>query len=104
VTLPADLSEPLEIKMSLFNRITETYLGKDRTMKEQKVYKYVVTEAVKVKDDNGQIESIDKNVLGEGTITAYDDANAKLQATIKHATVIDKANKKEVKVDVNPFC
>lgn len=73
-------------------------------MKEQKVYKYVVTEDVKVKDDNGQIESIDKNVIGEGTLTAYDDANAKLQATIKHATDIKKANQKEVKVSVSPFC
>jgi hypothetical protein len=73
-------------------------------MKEQKVYNYVVTEDVKVKDDNGQIESVDKNIIGQGTTTAYDKDNARLQATVKHATAIKKANVKEVKVDVNPFC
>lgn len=70
-------------------------------MKEQEVYNYVVTESVKNKDDNGQIESVDKNILGTGQVTAYDDASAKVQAQNK--TDLKAANIKEVKVDVSRF-
>ena len=48
-------------------------------MKTQTVFSYVVTESVKVKDDNGNIESIKKKILAHGVLPAYDESNARIK-------------------------
>ena len=72
-------------------------------MKTQQVFDYVVTESEKVKDDNGQIESIKKTILVKGSLPAFDEANAKIKAMAKvNIDVITDID--EVEVSVKPFC
>ncbi len=78
----------------------------DSNMKTQEIYNVVVTENEKVKDDNGQIESIKKNVIyAKNAISAYTPENALIKAVV--AAV--KANEgtfdvDELEVKVRPFC
>jgi len=71
-------------------------------MKTQEVFSYVVTESVKAKDDNGNIESVKKKILGSGTLAAFDEANAKVKAS--HAVGLSEVDLDEVEVLVRPFC
>ena len=83
------------------SEIENLYSG-DSNMKTQEIYKYAVTENVKIKDDNGQIESIKKNLLSSGTLAAYDEANAKIKAL--QGVKLDGIDLDEVEVLVRPFC
>jgi len=49
-------------------------------MKTQDTYDYIISEAIKVKDENGNIESIKKSVIGRGSVEAFDEANARIKA------------------------
>ena len=70
-------------------------------MKTQEIFSYVVTENINVKDaTTGQIEKVDKNILGSGTIAAYDEANARLKAIVG----LTPTNIDEMEVLVRPFC
>lgn len=72
-------------------------------MKTQSIFKYVVTENVNIKDAaTGQIEKIEKKILSAGTLAAYDEANAKVQAQAK--VDLKDADAAEVEVVVHPFC
>ena len=73
-------------------------------MKEQSLYNWAVTERIKTKDENGNIESVKLKPLGSGTaLPAFDIENAKLKAMalvkVPEGTDID-----EVKVVVVNFC
>lgn len=72
-------------------------------MKTQSIFNYVVTENVNVKDAaTGQIEKVEKKILGQGTIAAYTPENAKVQAQQKAKTT--GADMAEVEVLIAPFC
>ena len=59
----------------------ETNLIKESVMKEQQLFNYAVTETIKVKDDNGNVESSKLKVHGSGmALPAFDSENAKLKA------------------------
>ncbi len=49
-------------------------------MKEQTLFSYAVTETIKSKDDNGQIDSKKLKILGTGILAAFDHENAKIKA------------------------
>ncbi len=74
------------------------------TMKTQEIYCYVVTIDKKEKDDNGQIDSIRKSILDDGTVAAYDKENAKLKIMADLGPLDEKADIDEVEVLVRPFC
>lgn len=72
-------------------------------MKEQSLYNWAVVETIKIKDDNGNIESTKLKVHGEGiAMPAFDAENARIKAMsmvkLPEGTDID-----EVKAVVNPF-
>jgi len=61
----------------------ETLITGESTMKTQGIFSVVVTENEKIKDDNGQIESIKKRVIfSKSDLPAYDEANAHVKATL----------------------
>lgn len=76
-------------------------------MRTQEIYTGVVTENEKIKDDNGQIESIKKRVIYSTFDTpAFDEANAKVKILAAASKVKgEKAIKDldEVEVKVRPF-
>ncbi len=81
----------------------------DSTMKTQEIFGVVVTENEKIKDDNGQIESIKKRVIySKSDLPAYDEANAKIQATLAAGKVTGVKGIKDVaELEVEatrPFC
>jgi hypothetical protein len=71
-------------------------------MKAQETYDYIISEAIKTKDDNGNIENIKKSVIGRGSVEAFDEANAKIKAQfatdLKEVKDID-----EVKIEIRTF-
>lgn len=88
-------------------RVNNTILEKDKKMKTQEIYTGVVTENVKVKDENGQIESIKKRVIYSAIdIPAFDEKNANSKALAAAIKVQGKNAIKdldEVEVKVRPF-
>jgi hypothetical protein len=71
--------------------------------KTQSLYNWAVVEDIKVKDDNGQVESTKLKVHKKGTaMNAFDEANVKIKAmaltTLPEGTDVD-----EVRVEVRPF-
>ncbi len=77
-------------------------------MKEQELFTVAVTESEKVKDDNGNIDSIKKRVIfKDSALPAYGLENAKAKALAAAMKVKgEKAIKDidEVEVLVRPFC
>ena len=74
------------------------------TMKTQEIYSYVVTMNVNVKDaKTGQIEKVSKDILDDGTVAAYDEANAKLKVMADLGSLDEKVDIDEVEVLVRPF-
>lgn len=72
-------------------------------MKKQDLYNWAVVEDVKVKDDNGQVESTKLIRHKAGTaMPAFDEANVRIKAmaltTLPEGTDVD-----EVRVEVRPF-
>ena len=86
---------------------TNTILTGDSNMKTQEIYAGIVTENEKIKDDNGQIESIKKRVIySTSELPAYDEANARVKIMAAASNVKgDNAIKDidEVEVKVRPF-
>lgn len=80
---------------------------KDKNMRTQEIYTGIVTENEKIKDDNGQIESIKKRVIYSTFDTpAFDEANAKVKIMAAASKVQGKNAIKdldEVEVKVRPF-
>ncbi len=78
------------------------------SMKTQETFSVVVTENVKAKDDNGQIESVKKTVIfTESALPAYSVESAKIKAVIAASKVKGiKAivDVDEVEVACRPFC
>jgi len=73
-------------------------------VKTQSIFQYAVTENINVKDaKSGQIEKIEKKILGSGIIAAYDEKNAGVQAQ-KLAKIPATVDMSEVEVVVRPFC
>lgn len=71
--------------------------------KTQSLYNYAVTETIKVKDDNGQIESTKIKVHGQGTaMPAFSTENAKIKA-MAAVTLPEGHDIDEVKVEVVNF-
>lgn len=70
-------------------------------MKTQQPYNYIVTEDVFVTGATGLVEKTIQKILGRGTVTAYDDANARIQATL--AVDMKDVDVTEVQVLVRPF-
>jgi hypothetical protein len=96
---------------NMLNRLADTLFKVEETNlkeslmsnKTQELFNWAVIEFVKVKDDNGQVESTKKKVHGSGTaLPAFDVENAKLKAmalvTLPEDTDID-----EVKVEISNF-
>jgi len=52
-------------------------------MKTQRAFDYLVTEDVPVTGATGLIEKTIQKVLSKGTVTAYTEENAKIQAILK---------------------
>lgn len=83
---------------------------KDKIMstRTQEIYTGIVTESEKIKDDNGQIESIKKRVIYSTTeLPAYDEDNAKIKiilaaSKVKGEKAIKDVDEVEVKVS-RPF-
>lgn len=77
--------------------------------REQEIFAVVVTENEKVKDDNGQIESIKKKVIfADSALPAYSPDNAHTKAVaeaikVKGGKAIKDIDEVEVKV-TRPFC
>lgn len=72
-------------------------------MKTQSLFNWAVVETVKVKDDNGQVESEKLKVHGKGTaMPAFDEANVKIKA-MAHVTLPEGTDIDEVKVVVSCF-
>lgn len=73
-------------------------------MKTQEIFSYVVTENENVKDaKTGQIEKVTKKILDDGTVAAYDEANAKIKVMDELGT-LEGVDIDEVEVLVRPFC
>lgn len=73
-------------------------------MKTQEIFSYVVTMNVNVKDaSTGQIEKVTKKILDDGTVAAYDEANAKIKA-LNALDIEETVDIDEVEVLVRPFC
>lgn len=77
-------------------------------MKEQSIFKVVAAESEKVKDDNGNIESVKKRVIfSDDAMPAYSEGNAIIKAAIAASKVQGKKAIKdidEVEVTAKPFC
>ena len=75
-------------------------------MKTQEIFAGQVTENVKIKDENGNIESIKKRVICSVTdLPAYDEDNAKIKLTLAAGKVTGVKGIKdpdEVEVKVRP--
>ena len=86
---------------------TNTNSIKEEAMKTQEIFAVVVTENEKVKDENGNIESVKKRVIYSAIdIPAFDENNAKAKALIaanKVAGVKGIKDLDEVEVIVRPF-
>jgi len=87
--------------------ITNTNQKGSMSMKTQEIFAAVVTENVKIKDENGNIESVKKRVIYSAfDIPAFDENNAKAKALIAANKITGvKAIKDldEVEVKVRPF-
>ncbi len=86
---------------------TNANLEGNSNMRTQEIYTGIVTENEKIKDDNGQIESIKKRVIYSTFDTpAFDEANAKVKILAAASKVQGKNAIKdldEVEVKVRPF-
>ena len=71
-------------------------------MKATSVYDYVVTEDIPVKGATGLIEKTIQKILGRGTVTAFDQSNAILQAVL--LVDMEGVDVTEVKAEVRCFC
>lgn len=102
ITKKADGTVPSKT-LAEVEELTENIYSGDSNMKTQEIYEYVVTESIKVKDDNGQVESTKKKILGKGGLPAFDVDNAKIKA-MAATTIPDSVDIDEVEVLVRPFC
>lgn len=90
------------------NVIAETEITGECTMKTQELFNVAVTENEKVKDDNGQIESVKVRVIfSQSDMPAYDKGNATVKAVLAAGKVtgvkgIKDPDEVEVKVS-SPF-
>ena len=71
-------------------------------MRATSVYDYVVTEDVPVKGATGLIEKTIQKILSRGTVTAFDQSNAILQAVL--LVDMEGVDVTEVKAEVRCFC
>lgn len=96
----ADAAEAIRV----ITKETETLITGDSTMKTQEIYSYAVTMNVNVKDaKTGQIEKVTKRILDDGTVAAYDEANAKIKVMAELGE-LEGVDIDEVEVLVRPFC